>query len=106
MANGNAGLGTFGNQIIFNWIAPVFLVGVAAFAIVFIKDRAWMKLLTFVGIASIVGVLIFAGSSFFGQRGILTNAARQQASELEKGGDHTRVGGNTIILDGVSIPLK
>lgn len=102
----NAGLGTLANNIIFNWIGPIFLVGVAAFAIVFIRDRAWMKLATFVGIAAIVGILIFAGSYFFGANGTLTGAARDTAKDISaNGGGTEKLQNNTIVLDGVVIPL-
>lgn len=71
-----AGLQDLQNTIIDDWLGPIFIVGVAAFALIFIKDRAWMKLLGFVGIAAIVGVLIFAGEAFFGDGGTLTEVAK------------------------------
>lgn len=98
---GEGGLGNLGNSIIQNWIGPVFLVGVAAFAIIFIKDRAWMKLVGFVGIAAIVGILIFAGGSLFGgSNSVLVGAAKQEAEKVSKnGGGYKNIKeGNTIVI--------
>lgn len=78
----NGGLNGFWNNILKNWITPIFLAAVAIFAIVFIKDRAWMKLIGFIGIAAVVGVLVFAGSTFFGPNGSLTGVAEDAASEV------------------------
>jgi hypothetical protein len=61
-----AGLSGIGNTLVQDWIGPVFLVAVAGFAIMFLRDRAWMKLFGFVAIAAIVGVLIYDGSALFG----------------------------------------
>lgn len=77
-----AGLGNLQDTIINDWLGPIFIVGVAAFALIFIKDRAWMKLLGFVGIAAIVGVLIFAGDAFFGENGTLTGVAEETGQEI------------------------
>ena len=77
------GLQDLQDTIINNWLGPVFIVAVAAFAIVFIKDRAWMKLLGFVGIAAIVGVLIFAGDAFFGDEGSLKGTAEGLAEDIK-----------------------
>lgn len=77
------GLGDLANKIIDDWIGPVFIVAVAAFALIFIKDRAWMKLIGFVGIAAIVGVLIFLGDNFFGESGSLTGVADNAARQIK-----------------------
>lgn len=69
------GLSGFTTTVIDNWLGPVFILGIAAFAIMFIKNRQWTQLISFVGIAAVVGVLIFAGASFFGKDGNLTTAA-------------------------------
>ena len=80
----HAGLGELSQNIIDNWIGPIFLVAIAAFAIVFIKDRAWMKLIGFVGIAAIVGVLIFAGDTFFGENGSLQGGAKDAGKSIDQ----------------------
>lgn len=79
-----AGLSGLQDTIISDWLGPVFIVAVAAFAIVFIKDRAWMKLIGFVGIAAIVGVLIFAGEAFFGEDGSLKGVAETAGKDIDQ----------------------
>lgn len=61
-----AGISDLWTKILADWITPIYLAAVAVFAIIFLKDRAWMKLIGFVGIAAVVGVLVFAGKSLFG----------------------------------------
>ena len=63
------GLNSLYNEVVQKWIGPLMLIAVAVFAIVFIKDRAWMKLISFVGIAAVVAVLIYAGPALFGNNG-------------------------------------
>lgn len=77
-----AGLQGLWNNLMNNYIQWIFLAAIAIFAIVFIKDRAWMKLLSFVGIAAIVGVLIFGGTELFGQGGSITKSATDVAREI------------------------
>lgn len=79
-------LGGLADTIIQQWIGPVFIVAIAVFAIIFIKDKAWMKLVSFVGIAAVVGVLIFAGPWLFGDGGIFNNTAKGIAGEINTGG--------------------
>ena len=78
-----AGLSDLWNNIQQNWLGPIFLGAIAIFSIVFIKDRAWMKLLAFVGIAAIVGVLIFFGADLFGAGGSLTGVAKDAAKQVQ-----------------------
>jgi hypothetical protein len=77
MASGLSGLAS---SLIKNWIGPVFLVIVAVTAFGFIRSQAWTKLIAFVGIAALVGALIFFGSDLFGQGGVIsgmfTNAGK------------------------------
>ena len=77
-----AGLGNLWTGLRDNWLGPLFLGAVAIFAIMFIKDRAWTKLIAFVGIAAIVGVLIFAGAQLFGPNGSLTKVAGDVAGQI------------------------
>lgn len=78
-----AGLSDLQSKILTNWIGPLFILGVAVFALVFIKDRAWMKLIAFVGIAAVVGTLIFAGSELFGSKDKgLTKVAKDAANQV------------------------
>lgn len=70
------GLGGLQKDAIKYWIGPVFILAVAGMSIVFLKDRAWMKLISFLGIAAIVGILVFNGSDWFGDTGKLKDAAK------------------------------
>lgn len=81
------------DNLVNNWIGPIFLLAVAAFALVFIKDRAWMKLVSFVGIAAIVGLLIFGRDLLFGSSGKLTNVATEQANNI------------SVILNSLTLPI-
>lgn len=78
-----AGLTDLWKNILSNWITPLYIAAVAVFAIMFLKDRAWMKLIGFVGIAAVVGVLVFAGSEMFGNKNKgLTKVAKNAAKEI------------------------
>lgn len=72
-----SGLKSVTDEALQNWIRPVFLVGVAVVAIIFIKDRAWMKLISFLGIAAIVGTIVFFGDSLFGSGGSLSGVGKR-----------------------------
>lgn len=71
-------------SIIQHWIGPLVLAGIAVFAIIFLKDRAWMKLISFVGIAAVVAVLVYAGPALFGSTGSLTTTAGNLAGQVGK----------------------
>lgn len=64
------GLSELSNTLIDNWIAPAYLAGIALMSIIFIKDRAWMKLISFLGIAALVAIPIFFGDELFGGEGL------------------------------------
>lgn len=79
----NAGIGGLWTDVLKNWVTPLYVAAVAIFAIVFLKDRAWMKLIGFVGIAAVVGVLVFAGSDLFGSKDKgLTKVAKNAAGKI------------------------
>lgn len=61
-----AGLQSLWNDVLSGWVKPLFLAAVAVIAIKFLLNRSWTKLIGFVGIAAIVGLLIFAGDALFG----------------------------------------
>lgn len=69
------GLQNLQTQFIQNWIGPAFLICVAFFAIMFIKEREFRKLASFVVIAAIVALLIYGGPKLFGESGKLKKAA-------------------------------
>lgn len=78
-----AGLSELWTKVLKNWITPLYIAAVAVFAIIFLKDRAWMKLIGFVGIAAVVGVLVFAGSEIFGGKNSgLTKVAKNAAKDI------------------------
>jgi len=78
-----SGLTNLWNTVLKSWITPLFIAAVAVFAIMFIKDRAWMKLIGFVGIAAVVGVLVFAGGELFGSKDAgLTKVAKNAAKQI------------------------
>ncbi len=77
-----AGLSGLWTTLMDNYIQWIYLAAVAIFAIIFLKDRAWMKLLSFVGIAAIVGVLVFGGTALFGKNGSITGAATTVAGDI------------------------
>lgn len=79
----NSGLARLWGTVRDNWIAPLFIAMVAVFALFFIKDRAWMKLIGFVGIAAVVGVLVFAGDALFGRNGNLTKTAKTLSQDIQ-----------------------
>lgn len=77
-----AGLSELWQTILQGWVGPIFLAAIAVFAIVFLKDRAWMKLISFVGIAAVVAVLIYAGPALFGQGGTFQSVAQNAATKV------------------------
>lgn len=79
MAGGLSGLW---NTIKSNWLAPLYLAAIAVFAFVFLRDRAWMKLISFIGIAAIVGVFVFAGADWFGEGGNLQRVGNELGSQI------------------------
>jgi len=78
----DGGLNGLWDTVLGNWIQPIFLAMIAIFAIKFIKDRQWTALVTFIGIAAVVGVLVFGGESLFGSEGSLKGVAEEVAGEV------------------------
>lgn len=70
--------------IIQQWIGPLVIAGIAVFALIFLKDRAWMKLISFVGIAAVVALLVYGGPALFGSNGSLTTTATNLAGDIGK----------------------
>jgi asparagine N-glycosylation enzyme membrane subunit Stt3 len=67
-----AGLNDLWNSVRDNWIGPVFFAAVAVGAFMFIKSQQITKLIMFLVVASLVGVLIFFGDALFGANGSLS----------------------------------
>lgn len=78
----NAGLSGLMETLKNNWIGPVFFIIVAGVSITFLLQREIRKLLVFVVIAALVGVLIYFGADLFGQNGSLSNFAKKEASSI------------------------
>lgn len=76
------GLSGLKDTVLNNWIQPIYLVAIAAFAIIFIKDRAWMKLIGFLGIAAVLAIPVFMGETFFGSDGKLSGVAEGAANQI------------------------
>lgn len=82
-AAATSGLQGLWNKLMTGYVQWIFIGAVAIFSLVFIKDRKWMQLLSFVGIAAIVGVLIFGGEALFGKDKGITKAATSVAKEIK-----------------------
>lgn len=78
----NAGLSELVTYLINNWLGPAYLITVAFFAIMFLKDREFRKLAAYVVIATVVAILIYAGNEFLGKDGTLTKAAKNTAKQV------------------------
>lgn len=79
----NGGLGELKNNLIKDWIGPIYLLVVAVVGILIAKEREFRKLAAFLGIAALVGVLVFAGNQLFGNKGALSDTIN---STLNTGG--------------------
>lgn len=77
-----AGLDGIWRDIRANWIGPVFFCAVAVGAFMFLKNQQITKLLVFLAVAAIVGVLIFAGDALFRDGGALTKIFKGTANNL------------------------
>lgn len=77
-----AGLSELYSTLVNDWLGPAYLITLAVFAIMFLKDREFRKLLSYVAIATIVAVLIFAGNALFGSNGSITRAAKNTATKV------------------------
>ena len=67
------------DSLISDWIGPAFLLVVAALSIKFVIQRQFRELATFLVIAAVVAVLIFAGSYVFGKDGVFTKVGKDAA---------------------------
>lgn len=79
------GLADLWSGVLANWITPVYLAAVAVGAFMFIRSQQLTKLIMFLVVAAIVGVLIFAGDTLFGQNGqggALTNMFAKTAEDV------------------------
>lgn len=77
-----AGLQTLGQSLVRNWIAPVFLALIAGISIKFLIDRQFRELFTFIVIAMIVALFVYATPRLFGESGIFTKIGEDAAGQL------------------------
>lgn len=66
------GLDGLYTEFINNWLGPIYLIAVAVFSVVFLKDRKFRELFSFIAIATVVALLIFFTKDFFGSKGKVT----------------------------------
>lgn len=88
----DAGLGSLQQTLVSNWIGPAFFIVVAGFAIKFIIARQFRELAGFLGITTIVALLVFNADGLFGSGGIFYKIAKAFSEALGNGGGNT--GGN------------
>lgn len=66
-----------------DWAGPIFLILVVALALFAVWKREWRGLFGLVAIATVVGLLIFAGEDLFGSKdATLTSIADDAANDL------------------------
>lgn len=84
---GTGGLKTIQTTLVSNWIGPAFFIIVSAFAIKFIISRQFRELASFLGIAAVVGLLVFNASGLFGEQGTFKKIAEGFSNSMGTGGD-------------------
>lgn len=82
MVMGSSGLSNIWENILRDWIRPVFLCAVAVGAFMFIKSQKITQLILFLVVAAIVGLLIFAGNDLFGPGGTFKNMFKNTADHV------------------------
>lgn len=92
------GLGNLQSDLIANWIGPAFFIVIAFVAIKFVISRQFRELAGLLGIAAVVGLLVFGGNDLFGETGIFTTIARGFSQKLDTGGGTTGGGGMIRIM--------
>lgn len=95
----NSGLKNISNNLINNWIGPVFLLIVAAVAVKFVVNKQWRELAVTVLIAAIASVLIFAGGDLFGKDKGLTKSSQDLIKQVDGGKANTILSNYNIDLD-------
>ena len=83
----NGGIADKIGKIIGGYVGPVFLVIVAGVSIMFVKEREFRKLAAFLGIAAIVGIIIFAGDQLFGDKGKISGTINSTLNGAKTGGN-------------------
>lgn len=77
----SGGLGQAVTYLIREWIGPAYLLVVAASAILLLKDRRIREFFSFLLLATLVSVLIYAGTWLVGENGLLTKTFKNAAEQ-------------------------
>lgn len=80
-----AGLQSLYNGITNNWLKPAFLIMVAVGAFLFIRSQQLTKLVLFLVVCAVVGVLIFFGDGLFGADGAVSKMFNSNISSVSSG---------------------
>lgn len=64
------------------WIGPIFLILVAAGAVMEFRQRAFRKMGALIGIGAVAAILIYGGKTFLGNGGKFTKAAENIANRV------------------------
>lgn len=75
------GLDTIETTLRTSWVGPAFMIVLIGLAITFMIRRQWMTMVTFIAFATVVGIIIFRTSTFFGDQGALTNTGAKFATD-------------------------
>lgn len=78
------GLDGLYTQFVNDWLGPIYLITVAIFAVVFLKDRKFRELFSFIAIATIVAILIFFTKDFFSKEGQITSSVKDATADALK----------------------
>lgn len=78
----DGGLSNLQSTISTNWVGPIFIIVVGAVGITFLVKREIRKLIIFLVIAAIVGVLVYGASGLFGSSGALNKSATNIANNV------------------------
>lgn len=76
------GLAGTTENLLSNWVAPVFILVVGAMSLYFLFNREIRKLLVFFAIAALVGALIFFADDIFGQNGSMSKFVKEEAVKI------------------------
>lgn len=78
----NNGLNGLKNDVIDNWVGPAFLIVLAVVGLVLVWKKEIRAGLSFIAVAIIGALFIFAGDTLFGKNGNLTDAGKKAVSKI------------------------
>lgn len=79
---GESGLGGVQNTVVKQWIGPIFLILLAAGAVMEFRKRAFRTMGALIGIGAAAAVLIYFGDELLGGSGNLTKAGKSIADKV------------------------